>query len=190
MREKIVHQLNESAMLSQELAQSGTEMIESASELITSIIDSGGKLLLFGNGGSASDAEHIAAEFVNRFSKERRALAALALTVNGSVLTSIGNDSSFDHVFSRQIEALGNERDLAWAFSTSGDSRNVLAGVQKAKQMGLATLGFTGDSGGELTKLVDCCVKVPSDSTPRVQEMHITIAHIICEIVDDHYSGL
>jgi len=149
-------------------------------------VKSGRKLLLFGNGGSAADCQHIAADFVGRLALDRRALPAIALTVNTSSLTAIANDYGFERVFSRQLEALGRPGDVAIGVSTSGNSPNVLKGIATARKMGLKTIAFTGTPGGKLCKLrgLDCCVRAPSSSTPRIQECHILIGHIISEIVE------
>jgi len=147
-------------------------------------IEAGGKLILLGNGGSAGDAQHIAAEFVGRFAMERRALPALALSVNTSCLTAIGNDYGYDQVFARQMEALGRPGDMAIGISTSGKSLNVLRGLEKARTLGLYTVALTGGSGGTLKPVVDHCICVPSVSTARIQECHILIGHIISELVE------
>lgn len=149
----------------------------------------GNKLLIFGNGGSAADAQHMAAELVGRFFRPRVPLAAIALTTDSSVLTSISNDQDFKEVFARQIRALGKQGDVAVAITTSGRSQNVLRGLQEARQMGIVTVGLTGGEGGEVAALVDYLINVPHDSTPRVQEMHITIAHILCELIEDQIVG-
>jgi phosphoheptose isomerase len=145
----------------------------------------GGKLLIIGNGGSAADAQHIAAELVGRFRRDRGALAAIALTTDTSALTAIGNDFGFEQIFGRQVQALGRAGDIVLAISTSGHSKNVLAGVEMAKRLGLPTIGLTGGDGGELAKLVDYPIVIPSKSTPLIQECHITIGHLICEIIDE-----
>ena len=145
----------------------------------------GGKLLAFGNGGSAADAQHLAAELAGRYVRERPGLPALALTANSSDVTAIGNDYGFDRVFARLIEAHGRAGDVAVAISTSGNSPNVLAGVKAAREIELRTVGLTGSGGGELAGMVDVPVVVPSDATPRVQEMHITVVHLICALVDE-----
>lgn len=142
------------------------------------------KLLLCGNGGSAADAQHIAAEFVNRYTLERPPLPALALTTDTSVITSIGNDYSFDDIFSKQVKALGMEGDIFLAISTSGNSRNLLSAVRVASAQGLYTVGLLGKEGGKLAGLVDLALVVKSDSTPRVQETHILAGHILCHLVD------
>jgi D-sedoheptulose 7-phosphate isomerase len=142
------------------------------------------RIFFFGNGGSAADAQHLAAELVGRYRCERPGLPAMALTVNTSSLTAIANDYSFDSVFARQIEALGSAGDVAVAISTSGTSRNVLAAAEAAKGKGLMTVGMTGRTGGQLRGIVDWCLCIPSDETPRVQECHILVGHILCEIVE------
>jgi D-sedoheptulose 7-phosphate isomerase len=158
--------------------------IAAASAVIGRSLREGGKLLIFGNGGSAADAQHIAGEFVGRFLAERRALPAVALNVNTSVLTALANDYSFEHVFARQIEALGERGDAALGISTSGTSANVVAGLRVARERGLHTLALTGRDGGSMRELADACVCIPADETPRIQEGHILVAHILCEIVE------
>ena len=143
----------------------------------------GNKVLIFGNGGSASDAQHLAAEFVNRFQIERPPLAAVALTTDTSILTSIGNDYHFDNIFSKQVEALGRPGDVAWGISTSGNSANVVQAVKTAQKLGLKTIGMTGRA-GELAGCVDLVFAVATDVTARIQETHITIGHILCDLVD------
>lgn len=142
------------------------------------------KLLLCGNGGSAADAQHIAAEFVNRYTLERPALPAIALTTDTSVITSIGNDYSFDDIFSKQVKALGMEGDVLLAISTSGNSRNVLSAVESAHSLGMYTVGFLGKDGGKLASIVDLALVVKSGLTPRIQEAHILAGHILCHLVD------
>ncbi len=142
------------------------------------------KLILFGNGGSAADAQHIAAELVNRFELERMALPAIALTTDTSVLTSIANDYDYSKIFARQVEALTEEGDVVIGISTSGASLNVIKGMQAAKEKGAKTIGLTGKNGGELAKIADLVLKVPSNDTPKIQEAHITILHIICYLIE------
>jgi D-sedoheptulose 7-phosphate isomerase len=154
------------------------------SELILRAVEQGNKLLVFGNGGSAADAQHIVAEFVGRFAFDRPALPALALSVNSSCLTAIGNDYGFNLVFSRQIEALGRCGDVAIGISTSGNSPNVLSGLSTAQRMGVHTVGLTCQTGGKLKNAADYCICVPSGETPRIQECHILIGHIIAELVE------
>ena len=154
------------------------------SEVLRNALQQGNKLLLFGNGGSAADSQHIAAEFVGRFAFDRPALPALALSVNTSCLTAIGNDYGFDLVFSRQIEALGRPGDVAVGISTSGNSPNVLCGLNAAKEKGIHTIARTGASGGKLKSAVDFCLCAPSNDTPRIQECHILMGHVISELVE------
>jgi D-sedoheptulose 7-phosphate isomerase len=149
----------------------------------------GGKVLLMGNGGSAADAQHIAAELVGRFQKERRALPALALTVNSSAVTAIANDYALDAVFARQVEAFAGPGDMVIGISTSGRSPNVLAGMEAARRQGARVVGFTGEGGGQAATLADILIDVPSRSTPRIQEAHITIGHLICEMVEERLFG-
>jgi D-sedoheptulose 7-phosphate isomerase len=158
-------------------------LIEAAS-LIAECFNSGGKLLIAGNGGSAGDAQHLAAEFVNRFVIERPPLPAIALTTDTSILTSIGNDYTFDQVFSKQIKALGKQGDLLLAISTSGGSANIIEAAKTASTLGITTVALTGNSGGELAAVADSCLNVNETVTARIQEVHITICHILCELVD------
>lgn len=144
----------------------------------------GGRIFFFGNGGSAADAQHLAAEFAGRYLKERRALPAMALTVNSSALTAIGNDYGFDAVFARQLEAFGKKGDVAVGISTSGNSSNVLLALKIAKTMSMLTVAMTGNSGGLLRKVADCTIRIPSGATPRIQEAHILTGHILCELVE------
>ncbi|HLE25803.1 MAG TPA: D-sedoheptulose 7-phosphate isomerase [Thermodesulfobacteriota bacterium] len=189
MKEFIISRLRESADLKLLFAKQATKDVIKAVNIIEKSLKSSGKILIFGNGGSAADAQHIAAEFVNRYLKERNALPAIALTTDTSILTSIGNDGSFENIFSRQIEALGKKGDVALGLSTSGRSRNVVRALRVAKSFGLKTIGFTGGDGGEIKKIVDCNINVHSVSTPRIQELHITIGHIICELIEDIFSN-
>jgi len=158
--------------------------VAKVSEVLVEALEEGNKVLLFGNGGSAADAQHIAAELVGRFAFDRRALPALALSVNTSCVTAIGNDYGFDLVFSRQIEALGRPGDVAIGISTSGNSPNVIGAITVARQIGLRTIALTGCTGGKLKNAADYCISVPSSETPRIQECHILIGHIISELVE------
>ncbi len=158
--------------------------VAKVSQILAEALRQGNKLLLFGNGGSAADAQHIAAELVGRFAFDRPALPALALSVNSSCVTAIGNDYGFDRVFSRQLEALARPGDVAFGISTSGNSPNVLLGLSTAKNLRLHAIALTGRTGGNLLKNVDLCICVPSDETPRIQECHILIGHIISELVE------
>ena len=158
--------------------------VAEVSALIANSLKGGGKILAFGNGGSAADAQHIAAEFVGRFAFDRPALPAMALSVNTSCVTAIGNDYGFDLVFSRQVEAFGRKGDVAIGISTSGNSTNVLCGMLASRKLGLHTLALTGCSGGKLKDVVDYCLCAPSSETPRIQECHILLGHIICQLVE------
>jgi D-sedoheptulose 7-phosphate isomerase len=175
----------ESAAVKVRFAEEYASRIEAVARQMADVLRSGGKLLFFGNGGSAADAQHLAAEFVNRFQVDRMALAAVALTTDSSAITSIANDLGFDQVFSRQVEALGRPGDLVIAISTSGNSANVLRGVQAARRIGCRTVGLTGGSGGALASAVDDAFVVPSTETPRIQETHITLGHALCALVDE-----
>lgn len=177
--------LRQSADLRLTLGDGCVESIIAFAVQIRGCLQRGGKVVIFGNGGSAADAQHIAAEFVGRFHRERMALAAVALTTDTSILTAISNDYGFDLVFARQIEALGRSEDVALAISTSGRSRNVIEGITAAKRRGLITLALTGGDGGVAAKVADHCIVVPSGNTAQVQECHITIAHLICEFLED-----
>ena len=180
----IKQQLLESAEVMRLVAEKLPEQITQAAEMILNSYQSGGKLILFGNGGSAADAQHLAAELVGRFKMERSALPAIALNTNTSILTALGNDYSFDTVFARQIEAWAKKGDVVIGISTSGNSPNVLLGIEKAKPLGAKTIGLTGHDGGQLAKIVDLALIVPSHDTPRIQEAHITIGHIICDVIE------
>jgi D-sedoheptulose 7-phosphate isomerase len=158
--------------------------VAKTSEILIDALKKGKKALLFGNGGSAADAQHIAAELVGRFAFDRPALPALALSVNSSCVTAIGNDYGFEQVFSRQLEALAQPGDVAIGISTSGNSANVLHGLTTAKKIGLYAIALTGDTGGGLISIADYCICVPSVDTPRIQECHILIGHIISELVE------
>ena len=167
--------IRESIEVKTELLKQHVSIIANLSRLLIDALRAGRKLVLFGNGGSAADAQHVAAELVNRFQMDRNALPAIALTTDTSILTSVGNDLAFDELFSRQARALVQRGDVAVGISTSGNSSNVINGIIAAKERGAVTLGFTGRSGGELNGLVDICCHVPSDNTPRIQEAHITV---------------
>ena len=158
--------------------------VASAGLRVRTALEKGRKILICGNGGSAADSQHMAAEFVGRFVKERQSLPALALTVDTSLLTAVGNDYGFDCVFSRQVEGLGQEGDVLIAISTSGNSANVVRAIKTAKEKGIYVIGMTGENGGILAKEADLCLAVPSQVTARIQEMHIMIIHMICEIAE------
>jgi len=163
--------------------------IEVIALAMTRCLKAGKRIYFFGNGGSAADAQHLAAELVSRFYLERKGLPAEALTTNTSVMTAIGNDYSFDRIFARQIEASGADGDIAFGISTSGNSPNVLEAMKAAKEKGMIRVGFTGAGGGRLKEFTDHCFCAPSGNTPRIQEVHITVGHILCEIVEKEIFG-
>jgi D-sedoheptulose 7-phosphate isomerase len=176
--------LRDSAALHEQSARRSVDGVVAAAELLKTAFAKGGQLLVFGNGGSALDAQHFAAELVGRFSRERRALAAIALTTDTSIITSVANDYSYDKVFTRQIEALGRRGDVAWGISTSGASRNVLEALQFAKSRGLSTIALTGRDGGSIGAAADLHLNVPHQVTARIQEVHRTLIHAVCELVE------
>lgn len=184
MREKVLGAVKEGLQVTEHFFRDNVDAIVEIVHGITDSLRQGNKILIFGNGGSAADAQHIAAEFVNRFLFDRAPLPAIALTTDTSILTSIGNDMDFSLVFSRQIEALGNKGDIAWGITTSGRSPNVIEGFRKATEMGMVTIAFTGNDGGEALRMAKYGLNVNSSSTPRIQETHITASHIICELVE------
>jgi D-sedoheptulose 7-phosphate isomerase len=184
MEDYIVKLFKESSNLKDSFVGENLEGIVSVIEAITAALKAGNKILLFGNGGSAADAQHLAAEFVNRFIIERPPLPAIALSTDTSIITSIGNDYDFSGIFSKQIRAIGQAGDVAWGISTSGSSPNVIKALELAKKMGMITIGLTGKDGGQMMKIVDHSLNVSSTSTPRIQEVHITVGHVICEMVD------
>jgi len=164
--------------------------IEAAASMMIETLQGGGKILLCGNGGSAADAQHIAAELTGRFVRERRALPAIALSTDTSALTAIGNDYGFERIFARQVEALAGEGDLLVGISTSGNSANVLRALEQADALGCLTLGLSGRDGGAMNELCDLNLVVPGDVTARIQEMHILIGHILCELVENAFCDL
>jgi D-sedoheptulose 7-phosphate isomerase len=187
--------LGEPAVLLQQELDEHRNAFEAMAQMLTqpfietlAILDRGvrrgGKLLLFGNGGSAADAQHIAAELIIRYKADRAAISAIALTTDTSALTACGNDLGFDALFERQIEGLGREDDVAVGISTSGNSANVLRGLRQARAMGLKTVGLTGGTGGQMRSLCDALIVVPSSVTARIQEMHITIGHVLCKALE------
>ena len=183
--------LKDSIALKNKIIENG-DILRLIGEIAKSIIkayQNNKKVILFGNGGSAADAQHIAAEFVGKYYLDRDPLPAMALTVNTSSLTAIGNDYSFDTVFARQLEAFAQEGDIVIGISTSGNSENVFQALRLAKQKGLMTIAFTGRDGGKLKDIVDYCLRIPSNDTPRIQEGHITVGHIICEMVEREVFG-
>jgi len=191
MQEKIKQQIRSSAELKFKLLESASLLseIENASRAIITAFRTKHKLLIAGNGGSAADAQHIAAEFVNKFNFDRPGLPAIALTTDTSILTSVGNDSSFLQVFARQVSALGNEGDVFIGISTSGNSSNLIEALREARKKKIVTIGITGATGGTMKDLCDICIMAPSEETPRIQEAQILIGHIICSIVEEELFG-
>jgi len=184
MREVVIKELEESANIKRVMAQNLSDIIVDAAQTILNAYKAGGKVLLIGNGGSAADAQHIAAELVGRFKLERAGLPAIALTTNTSTLTALANDYGYETVFSRQLEALANDKDVLIAITTGGASPNILKAVEMAHSKGVVVIVLTGGSGGKLKDMADLVIVVPSDNTPRVQEAHITIGHILCHLVE------
>lgn len=182
--------LNEHLLVLNKILQTDVENIETCARILTETFEKGGKILLCGNGGSAADAQHIAAEFVGRYETERKALPAIALTTDTSALTALANDYDFERVFARQVEALANEGDCLLAISTSGNSPNVISAVMTARKKGCRVIGMTGAKGKKLASLSDACILIPSDRTARIQEGHITVAHIWCELIDKKIAEL
>jgi len=185
MKQKIINVFKESIAVKEKFLDQNIETIIEVSVLLADTFSKGNKLLLFGNGGSASDASHIAAEFVNRFKMERPAFPAIALNTDTAVLTSIANDYDYDNIFERQLKALAQAGDAVIAISTSGTSPNVIKAVEAAKIKKLKTIVFTGAKGDKLASLADHVFAVPSDNTPRVQETHITLGHALCQMVEE-----
>ncbi len=183
MKKIILKNLEESIEVKDRFIKNNIDLISKGAEMIATCLASGHKILIFGNGGSAADAQHITAEFVNRFKIERSPLAAIALTTDTSIITSIGNDYHFDEIFSKQIKALGKKDDIAWGISTSGNPKNVIQAINAAKDIGISTIGLTG-RGGKLAESADLVFSVESDVTARIQEAHITLGHILCDLVD------
>jgi D-sedoheptulose 7-phosphate isomerase len=184
MHDYIVNVFKESNRVKDIFLNENLGRIAQVVDVVTAALKAGRKILLFGNGGSAADAQHIAGEFVNRFLIERPPLPAIALTTDTSVMTSISNDYEFSDVFSKQIRAIGQAGDIAWGMSTSGSSPNCVKAFEAAKKIGMITIGLTGKDGGEIARMVDYSLNVSSGNTPRIQETHITASHVICELVD------
>ncbi len=183
MKDIIKNEFNEHIKTAKSLHNLTSEVVTSAQLCIDSL-NNGGKILLFGNGGSAADAQHIAAELVGRYKVERKGLPVIALTTDTSVLTSISNDYGYDHVFDRQVEALVNKGDVVIGISTSGNSRNVINALKIASKLKCKTIGFSGGEGGAMNDICDINLIAPSDDTPRIQEMHMIIGHTICHLID------
>ena len=187
MKEIIKQKLNESAELKKKISLEIADKIEEGALKIIECYRNKGKLILFGNGGSAADAQHIETELVHQFElKNRKALAAIALTTNTSLLTAIGNDWGFDQIFERQLQNLATDKDVVMGLSTSGNSLNVIKGIEQAKKNKAFTIVLTGNDGGKLKDVADLSIIVPSNNTARIQESHITIGHIICHLIEKH----
>ena len=166
-----------------------TNEVAKSAELCIHCLRNGGKILIFGNGGSAADAQHIAAELVGRYKTDRKGLSAIALTTDTSALTSIGNDFGYKYIFERQIEALANKDDVAIGISTSGRSENIIRGLKIATKLNCTTIGLSGQGGGEMNKVCDVNIVAPSEDTPRIQEIHIIIGHTICHLIDQEFKN-
>jgi D-sedoheptulose 7-phosphate isomerase len=188
MKQAIQNIFNESIAVKQKTLQNNCDRMAQAVKVILRCLQRGGKVILFGNGGSAADSQHVAAELIGRLQKERKSIPAIALTTDTSILTALSNDYSFDIVFSRQIQGLGSKRDVALGLSTSGNSKNVIEGLKTAKKMGMATISLTGNKGGKMASLADINLIVPSTNTARIQEAHICMVHAICELVENYFG--
>lgn len=188
--EKIIQdEINKSIAVKQKVLKELIPKIKKFSQMSVNAYKNNGRLIMFGNGGSAADAQHLVAELVNKLNFDRPMLDALALTVNTSVMTAIANDSSYDNVFARQIESLVNKNDIVVGISTSGNSANVIKGLLKAKEKGVTTVGMTGATGGKMKDIVNLLINVPSETTQRIQEAHILIGHIVCGIIEEELFG-
>lgn len=185
MREKILKAFEDSASVKREFIKANIDSVIEVSNLIAEAFNSGSKLMVFGNGGSSTDAAHIAAEFVGRFKMERPALPAIDLNTNMAVVTAIANDYDFSEIFVRQIKAHAQDGDVAIGISTSGNSQNVIKAIEEAKKRKIRTIVFTGAKGGKLAAIADHVFAVPSSDTPRIQETHITLGHVLCQMVEE-----
>lgn len=186
MKEQAIRAFDDSAEVKRRFVRDHADRIVQLADLLARAFRDGHKVLLFGNGGSATDASHLAAEFVGRYHQDRKALPALALGSDMAALTCIANDYAYNEVFARQVRAHGHRGDIAIGISTSGNSPNVLKGIAAARECGLTTVGWTGHQGGQLATLVDHCFIVPSTVTARIQESHITLGHVLCELIEDN----
>ena len=189
MREDIVKRIEENISVKKSILNDAhlIDTIERAATVVVNAIKNGNKVIFCGNGGSAADSQHLAAELIGKFYFSRRSLPAVSLTVNTSIITAIGNDFGFEKVFARQLEGIGKAGDVLIGLSTSGNSENVMEAFRLAKELGISTLAFTGESGGILRDLADILINVPSNDTPRIQEAHIMVGHIICELVEKEF---
>ncbi len=184
MSASIAAHIEESMATKKRVLEGDTTVLGEIAEIVIAALRRGNKVLFFGNGGSAADSQHLAAELIGRFRRERAALPALALTTDSSILTALANDYSYDIVFARQLQAFGRAGDVALGITTSGNSANVLRAMETARTLGMKTIGFTGESGGKLKEQVDVCFCVPSRETSHIQEMHITVGHAVCEMIE------
>ena len=189
MQSIIKHEFREHLKVSKETMESISRAIEKAAKLCIDSLKNGRKILIFGNGGSAADSQHIAAEIVGRYKVERKGLPAIALTTDTSALTAIANDYGYLHVFDRQVEALANKGDVLIGISTGGTSPNVISALKLANKLGCKVIGFSGKGGGELNTLCDVNIVIPSEDIPRIQEMHIVIGHTICHLIDQAFDA-
>jgi len=189
MQDRIRAELKESVEIKNLVARSLAPQIEQAAKIMIEALKVGNKILFFGNGGSAADAQHLTAELIGRYRKDRRSLPAIALSTDTSILTSLSNDYGFEVVFAKQVEGLARSGDIAFGISTSGNSRNVLEGIEKAKELGCKTIGLLGCDGGRIGEVVDISIIVPCKNTPRIQESHITIGHILCSLIEQELFG-
>jgi D-sedoheptulose 7-phosphate isomerase len=184
MQELIKAELKESIEVKNLVIKTLTPQIEAAAKLMIAALRAGNKIFFFGNGGSAADSQHLAAELIGRYRKDRGALAAIALSTDTSIITALSNDFGFETIFARQIEGLAKTGDVAVGISTSGNSRNVLEGLEKARQLGCKTIGLLGCDGGRIAEVADVAITIPCKNTPRIQESHITIGHILCGLIE------
>ncbi len=184
MQEKIKAELKESIDVKNRVIKNLVPQIEQAAGIMIEALKSGNKILFFGNGGSAADAQHLAGELIGRYLKDRHSLAAIALTTDTSILTCLSNDFGFETIFARQIKGLAKSGDIAFGISTSGNSKNVLNGIEKAKELKCKTIGLLGCDGGRISGVCDVAITIPCNSTPRIQESHITIGHILCGLIE------
>ena len=189
MHSRIQEEFNDHIATSKVTLEKISEALENAALMCIGCLNEGGKIILFGNGGSAADAQHIAAELVGRYKNERKALSAISLSTDTSILTSIGNDYGYDAVFERQVETLAKKNDVIIGISTGGTSVNVIKGINAAKKIGCKTIGFSGRDGGEFNQICSLNLIVPADETARIQEMHILIGHVICQLIDLEFTS-
>ena len=189
MRSIIHNELNEHLKITNDTINSVSDLVEKAAITCIHSLKKGNKILLCGNGGSAADAQHIAAEIVGRYKTERKALSAIALTTDSSILTAVGNDFGFQYLFERQVEALAKHGDILIGISTGGSSKNVINALHSAKKIGCKLIGLSGKDGGDFNSICDVNIVIPSSNTPRIQEMHILVGHIVCQLIDEAFNS-